>query len=66
MVSLSSGLIGLYSGSDVLYINVLGQPIVVIDKYEAAVEILDKRSGIYSSRYVSLTPHSFERVSANI
>jgi hypothetical protein len=40
-----------YSGSDVLYMNVLGQPIVIIDKYEAAVEILDKRSGIYSSRY---------------
>jgi hypothetical protein len=46
--------------------NVLGQSIVVIDKYETAVEILDKRSGQYSSRYVSVTPHSFKRVKANL
>jgi hypothetical protein len=32
--------------------NVLGQSIVVIDKYETAVELLDKKSGIYSSRFV--------------
>jgi hypothetical protein len=33
--------------------NVLGQSIIVIDKYETAVELLDKRSGIYSSRFVT-------------
>ena len=49
----------LYTGSDVIYMNVLGQSIVLIDKYETAVEILDKRSGIYSSRFVSVMPHSF-------
>jgi hypothetical protein len=38
---------------------VLGESIVIIDKYETAVEILDKRSGIYSGRYVSVVPHSF-------
>ena len=47
--------------------NVLGQSIIVIDKYEAAVEILEKRSGIYSSRFVSVMPHSFyESTKANI
>jgi hypothetical protein len=46
--------------------NVLGQPIVIIDKYEAAVEILDKRSGIYSSRYVSVTTRGLERAKANV
>jgi hypothetical protein len=48
--------------------NVLGQSIVVIDKYETAVEILDKRSGIYSSRFVFNMPYSFEKlaVKANI
>ena len=64
MASLRLSLIELHAGSDVIYMNVLGQSIVVIDKYETAVEILDKRSGIYSSRYVSATPHSFERVKA--
>jgi hypothetical protein len=55
-----------YAGSDIIYMNVLGQSIVVIDKYETAVEILDKRSGIYSSRYVSVAPHSFlETIEAN-
>ena len=44
--------IELYAGSDIIYTNVLGQSIVIIDKYETAVEILDKRSGIYSSRCV--------------
>ena len=51
--------IELYAGSDIIYINVLGQSIIVIDKYETAVELLEKRSGIYSSRFVSVMPHSF-------
>jgi hypothetical protein len=41
--------------------NVLGQSIIVIDKYESAVELLDKRSGIYSSRFV--TPVFFSKAS---
>jgi hypothetical protein len=61
MISLRLGLIELYTGSDIIYANVFGQPIIVIDKYEAAVEILEKRSGIYSSRFV--TAHSVVRVS---
>ena len=64
MTGLRLNQIELFAGSDIIYMNVLGQSIIVIDKYETAVEILDKRSGIYSSRYVSATPHSFERVKA--
>jgi hypothetical protein len=51
--------IGWYTASDIIYLNVLGQSIIVIDKYETAVELLEKRSGIYSSRFVSFTLHSF-------
>ena len=47
--------------------NVLGQSIIVIDKYETAVELPEKRSGIYSSRFVSIMPHSFyESAKVNI
>jgi hypothetical protein len=42
----------LHAGSNIIYLNVLGQSIIVIDKYETAVELLDKRSGSYSSRFV--------------
>jgi hypothetical protein len=61
MTSLRLSPIELYAGSDIIYANVLGQSIIVIDKYEAAVEILEKRSGIYSSRFV--TAHSAVRAS---
>ena len=52
MASLKPGLIKLHAGSDIIYMKMLGQSLIVIDKYETAVEILDKRSGIYSSRFV--------------
>jgi hypothetical protein len=55
---LRPSLFHLYTGSDIVYTHVLGQSIVVIDKYKTAVEILDKRSGIYSSRCVYFTPYS--------
>ena len=61
MTSLRLNLIELYAGSDIISMNVLGQSIIVIDKYETAVELLEKRSGIYSSRFVSVTPRSFTR-----
>ena len=69
MTSLRVSLIGLFAGSDIIYMSVLGQSILVINKYETAVEILDKRSGIYSSRYVSITMCSFltgKSVKANV
>ena len=36
--------------SDIIYVNALGTSIVILNSYEAAVDLLDKRSGIYSSR----------------
>jgi hypothetical protein len=36
--------------SDIIHANVLGQSIIVIDKYDTAVDLLEKRSGVYSSR----------------
>ena len=50
MTTLGLNPVDLYEGSDIIYTNVLGQPIIILDKYETAVELLDKRSGSYSSR----------------
>ncbi|KZP27823.1 cytochrome P450 [Athelia psychrophila] len=36
--------------SDVVYMKILGQSILVLDSLEAITELLDKRSNIYSSR----------------
>ena len=36
--------------SDIIHVNALGTSIVVLNSYEVAVNLLDKRSGIYSSR----------------
>jgi hypothetical protein len=35
---------------DVIYFNALGKSIVVLNSVEAAIELLDKRSSIYSER----------------
>ncbi|KAJ7463702.1 cytochrome P450 [Mycena latifolia] len=35
---------------DVMYLRVLGRPMIILDTYQAAVELLDKRSAIYSDR----------------
>jgi hypothetical protein len=67
MTSLKLSRVDLYAGSDVIYTDVLGQSIIILGKYETAVELLDKRSGSYSSRYAFVTPHSFcESTKANV
>ena len=35
---------------DVMYLNALGQPILVLNSLKAAAELLDRRSSIYSGR----------------
>jgi hypothetical protein len=35
---------------DVIYFNALGKSIVVLNSVEAAVDLMDKRSSIYSDR----------------
>ncbi len=36
--------------TDILYLNVAGTSLVVLDTSEAAMELLEKRSSIYSGR----------------
>jgi len=36
--------------SDIIHVNALGRSIVILNSYEVAVNLLDKRSSIYSSR----------------
>jgi len=36
--------------TDILYLNVAGTPFIVLDTFEAATELLEKRSSIYSGR----------------
>ena len=40
--------------SDIIHVNALGTSIVILNSYEVAVNLLDKRSGIYSSRQVRI------------
>jgi hypothetical protein len=39
-------------GSPLVSFTVLGQTMIVVDTLEKAVELLEGRSGIYSSRYI--------------
>lgn len=43
---------GHWSGSDIISLNIAGRSIIVLDTAEAATELLEKRSSIYSSRCV--------------
>lgn len=38
--------------SDIIYLNVLGKPMVILNTLEAVTELLERRSAIYSDRYV--------------
>ncbi|KAJ3774224.1 cytochrome P450 [Lentinula raphanica] len=40
--------------SDVLHLEVAGGDYIILNSYEAITDLLDKRSGIYSSRYILL------------
>lgn len=42
-----------YDIGDVLYVSVFGRPIIILNSAKSAIDLLDKRSAIYSSR-----PHS--------
>jgi cytochrome P450 len=41
-----------YFQGDLIYLNVLGSPILVINSYETAIEMLDRKGLIYSNRPV--------------
>ncbi|KAL1720844.1 cytochrome P450 [Schizophyllum commune] len=40
--------------TDVLYLSVLGQSMLVVDTYEACTELLEKRSVLYSDRFLTM------------
>ena len=35
---------------DIIYLSAMGQPIVVLNDFNIAIELLDRRAGIYSDR----------------
>ncbi len=42
--------------TDIIHLDVAGTSIVVLNTVEAATELLDNRSAIYSSRFASVSP----------
>ena len=43
--------------SDIIHVNVLGTSMIILNSYKIATDLLDQRSGTYSSRWVdSSTP----------
>jgi hypothetical protein len=46
----------LFPGSDVLCIKILGNNIIMTNSFQASVDLLEKRSNIYSDRYVHGLP----------
>ncbi|CAE7183727.1 unnamed protein product [Rhizoctonia solani] len=42
--------IGKRLDSDIIYMNMMGQPIIILNSAEAAVDLFEKRSAIYSDR----------------
>lgn len=36
--------------SDIIYVNLLGQPVIVLNSVKSAVDLLDKKGAIYSDR----------------
>jgi len=41
-------------GSDIIYLEALGKKTIILNSYDVATELLDKRGHIYSSRRVSI------------
>ena len=50
-ILLENALVIIYSTlGDVIYLNVLGQPVLALESGRAALDLFDKRSNIYSDR----------------
>ena len=46
-------LIAVVYAGDVVYLDALGQPMIILGSHETAVELLEKRSANYSDRSIS-------------
>ena len=40
----------LYADSDIIHVNALGTSMIILNSYKAVTDLLEHRSGIYSSR----------------
>ena len=45
--------------SDIIYLNLLGQPVVVLNSVQSAVDLLEKRGAIYSDRPSFVVIHAY-------
>lgn len=52
-------LLSLFSGSDVIHVDVMGYHIVILNSIKSANELLEKKSSIYSDRYDRSRPASY-------
>ena len=43
-----------YAESDIVYFNTAGTPVIILNTYEAANQLLERRSALYSHRPVFL------------
>jgi len=55
----------LLADSDIIHLNVVGTSMVVLDTSEAANELLERRSLIYSDRYRLVTAVSYKYYSCS-
>jgi len=46
--------LNIIADTDILHLNVAGTDLIVLDTHEAAVELLERRSSVYSGRLVSM------------
>jgi hypothetical protein len=52
-------LLSLFSGSDVIHVDVMGYHIIILNSIKSANELLEKKSSIYSDRYDRYRPAGY-------
>jgi hypothetical protein len=52
--------------SNIVHVYAVGYDIIILNSFDAAIELCDKRSSIYSSRCVSIIPSTRERCRISI
>jgi len=46
--------LNIIADTDILHLNVAGTDLIVVDTHEAAVDLFERRSSVYSGRLVSM------------
>ncbi len=57
IVTFQSRVLNIERVGDLTYIENIGIPMLIINSYETCIELLNKRSAIYSSRHSSMMAH---------